>query len=74
MSAHSNHKVLKENGQIETENLLNGKWRFRYYKEPKQIEENVIMDYDLLTEEINVPGHIQLQGFGEPQYVNTQYP
>ena len=23
---------------------------------------------------INVPGHLELQGFGSPQYVNTQYP
>ncbi len=24
--------------------------------------------------DIKVPGHIQLQGYGQPQYVNTMYP
>ena len=24
--------------------------------------------------EINVPGHIQLQGYGKPQYINVAYP
>lgn len=74
LPAHSDHKILTENGEIETEILLNGKWKFQYYKEPKLVDEEVPVNREVLTEEIKVPGHIQLQGYGKPQYVNTQYP
>ena len=34
-----------------------------------------MVDFDVTSfDEIKVPGHIQLQGYDKPQYVNTQYP
>lgn len=55
---------------------LNGQWRF-YYAE--RIDERPVGFYSpgfdcSAWDEIRVPGHIQLQGYGRPQYVNTQYP
>ncbi|MDR1559279.1 MAG: DUF4981 domain-containing protein [Clostridiales bacterium] len=55
---------------------LNGLWRFHYAKNNKQaIAGFESMDYDCREwDSIRVPGHIQLEGYGVPQYVNTQYP
>src|SRR5699024_12244379 len=40
-----------------------------------RIEHFYEMNYDCSGwETIQVPGHIQLQGYGKPQYVNTMYP
>ncbi|NLO84676.1 MAG: DUF4981 domain-containing protein [Clostridiales bacterium] len=55
---------------------LNGLWKFHYAKciskRPKGFE---AADYDCENwSDIRVPGHIQMQGYGHPQYVNTQYP
>lgn len=74
LAAHSDHKTLGEKEKIRTEILLNGKWQFKYYEEPRLFDEAIITNQELLTDVINVPGHIQLQGYGKPQYVNTQYP
>lgn len=59
ISSHSTHEYIS--GNIEWKKSLNGTWKFLYMdsKEWKSIE---------------VPGHIELQGYGNPQYVNTMYP
>lgn len=52
--------------------LLNGQWRFHYASSPELAP--------LSTEEISasdtieVPGHWQLQGYGNPHYTNVQFP
>ena len=55
---------------------LNGKWKFKYSEnvmtrpEGFELLESDCSDFS----EILVPGHIQLQGYDKPHYVNTQYP
>ena len=55
---------------------LNGDWQFFYTENPADCPENFWQpDFDRLSwAQIKVPGHIQLQGYGTPQYVNVQYP
>lgn len=55
---------------------LNGKWNFSYavnhYRREKDFYKE---DYDCSTfDYINVPGHIQMQGYDKCQYINTMYP
>lgn len=55
---------------------LNGKWRFHY---AKQLDDTIPNFYtkdfvDNGWDYIQVPGHIQLQGYGVPTYVNIIYP
>ena len=70
--AHSDHAADDK----ELRRCLNGSWRF-YYAEnfsgaPEGFE---AMDFDdSQWDRIQVPGHIQLQGYDVPQYVNIQYP
>ncbi|MGL5367490.1 MAG: hypothetical protein ACRDAG_04220, partial [Cetobacterium somerae] len=54
LSAHSNHKY--EGLNIEWKKCLNGIWDFSYCNTPNWTK-------------IQVPGHMELQGYGEPQYV-----
>ncbi|MCL2248854.1 MAG: DUF4981 domain-containing protein [Oscillospiraceae bacterium] len=56
--------------------LLSGTWKFSYAKNyalaPKGFESP---EFDCKCwETITVPGHIQMQGYDKPQYVNVQYP
>ncbi|MCR2804083.1 glycoside hydrolase family 2 TIM barrel-domain containing protein [Paenibacillus soyae] len=55
---------------------LNGRWKFAFSETPaKRIETFYRTDYDTSAwEEIEVPGHWQLQGYDYPQYVNVRYP
>ena len=56
--------------------LLNGVWKFEYAESlEKSNDEFFKVDYDCTTwNDINVPGHLQLQGYGKPMYVNQIYP
>ena len=66
-----NFKLSKENKQF-----LNGNWLFDYatnYSNTKPIEYYYKVPLNLLSG-IKVPGHMQLQGYDTPKYVNTQYP
>ena len=56
--------------------LLSGIWKFSYARNyqlaPKGFESP---DFDCKCwENITVPGHIQMQGYDKPQYLNVQYP
>ena len=72
--AHSDH-LCTVNGQ-QLKQSLNGTWKFSYCEHPDNRPADFYMvDFDLTSfDEIKVPGHIQLQGYDKPQYVNTQYP
>ncbi|WP_255584915.1 glycoside hydrolase family 2 TIM barrel-domain containing protein [Virgibacillus saliphilus] len=82
VSAHSDHtyyetmKEAQEKGPMNFRHSLNGTWKFSYAPNPKsRMERFYEQDYDCSGwETIQVPGHIQLQGYGKPQYVNTMYP
>lgn len=55
---------------------LNGNWKFFYSINPESRPVK-FFEKDYLCSgwgDISVPGHIQLQGYGQPQYVNTMYP
>ena len=54
---------------------LNGMWKILYAKDLNQsIKDSDFRDLDVHSwDYIKVPGQLELQGFGTPQYVNTQY-
>lgn len=74
LEPHSDHKVIDETENIIEPISLNGKWYFKYYENLQEINFDFIDDPSVLNSEIIVPGHMQLQGYGKPQYVNTMYP
>ena len=55
---------------------LDGEWQFHWSKDPESRPADFYLeDYDVSGwDEITVPGNWQLQGFGKPIYVNSQYP
>ncbi|MBQ8012642.1 MAG: DUF4981 domain-containing protein, partial [Oscillospiraceae bacterium] len=72
--AHSDH-LCTVNGQ-QLKQSLNGTWKFNYTEHPDNRPADFYKtDFDVTSfDDITVPGHIQLQGYDKPQYVNTQYP
>lgn len=62
----------------DTSLLLNGQWRFHYASTPAEAPDNLkTACQPPIPEEwtaIQVPGHWQLQGHGEPHYTNHQFP
>ena len=82
LDAHSSHRYYKHpahahaQGEMEWRKCLNGTWAFHY---AENLEGRPIgfeaPDYDTSGfDQISVPGHIQLQGYDKPQYVNVMYP
>lgn len=55
---------------------IDGMWRILYVSDFSQRVDNFWQpDYDVQSwNYVKVPGQLELQGFGIPQYVNTQYP
>ena len=55
---------------------LNGKWRFAYAINPERREKDFYKEgYNCSSfDYIEVPGHIQMQGYDKCQYINTMYP
>ena len=53
---------------------LNGKWQLGYFPTPGQALDAFLCGDNRPEHAVRVPGHLQLQGFGQPQYVNTMYP
>ncbi len=72
--AHSDHTYTTKDGNLRQS--LNGTWKFNYTEHPDSRPADFYKtDFDVTGfDEIKVPGHIQLQGYDKPQYVNTQYP
>lgn len=55
---------------------LNGVWKFMWCPNPEGVPEG-FEKKDSSTfgwQEIQVPGHMELQGYGQPQYTDTSYP
>ena len=75
LTAHSDHRFGAEKAG-DCFYSLNGTWKFAYarnYKDAiKGFEDPAYPCRD--WEDIHVPGHIQMQGYDAPAYVNTQYP
>jgi len=82
MDAHSDHWFYEKMDQLNLEDNmplkqnLNGKWRFSYSENPSlRIKDFYKEDFDVSGfDYIEVPGHIQLQGYDKCQYINTMYP
>ncbi|MED1471102.1 glycoside hydrolase family 2 TIM barrel-domain containing protein [Bacillus salipaludis] len=82
LPAHSDHKYYetveeaKSTVPMAMRHVLNGDWKFNYAVNPASRPEPFFKkDFDCSGwGTITVPGHIQLQGYGKPQYVNTMYP
>lgn len=81
LPAHSDHmfyerEPIKAWEESDCRYLLSGVWKFSYAENYREaIKGFEAADYDCRGwADIRVPGHIQMQGYGHPQYVNTQYP
>ncbi|WP_053360697.1 glycoside hydrolase family 2 TIM barrel-domain containing protein [Bacillus sp. FJAT-27251] len=82
LPAHSDHKYYetmeeaKSGADMKLRHSLNGSWKFSYSVNPATRPEHFYQTEFSCSgwNEIAVPGHIQLQGYGKPQYVNVQYP
>ena len=75
LDAHSDH--VATDGQGESLRLsLNGAWYFFHARNEQQVIPGFeSADYDCRSwATIPVPAHIQMEGYGHPQYCNTQYP
>ena len=83
LPAHSDHQFFENKEEAMANDRkwrqsLNGTWEFLFCELNKQADEEserfFEMDFKADFQKIEVPGHIQLQGFEDPQYVNTMYP
>lgn len=81
LPAHSDHRFYRSlpelaSGASSLVQSLDGLWRFAYSSCPAQRPENFWQTGADLSGfgSIRVPGHIELQGYGQRRYVNTQYP
>jgi len=81
MPAHSSHRFYGSYEELKSKKSryvqsLNGIWKFHYAKNFEEIIPDFYkMDYDCQSfDNIQVPGHIQLQGYDCPMYVNQVYP
>lgn len=77
LKAHSDHACYRdEAGEQDGRLSLNGEWKFCYSENissaPRGFEREGYDDSHWDT--ISVPSHIQLQGYGHPQYLNVTYP
>lgn len=74
LSAHSDHFFYSDNEELKYS--LNGSWKFQYAENLKNADWSFWQEEfcDKGWDRIEVPSHIQLQGYGTPQYTNTMYP
>lgn len=73
LPAHADCRFADEGGAYLSPIALNGQWSFALFATPAELDFSLISAGEL-PHKINVPGHIQMQGFDYMQYVNTQYP
>ena len=81
IAAHSDHKIYANHLEADADNSsliqnLNGTWKFAWAKNPSEWQQKFYEESDSTNnfDNIQVPGHMELQGYGKPQYVNTIYP
>lgn len=81
IESHSDHKFYANMNEANnnTSSLiqnLNGTWKFAWAKNPSEWKQNFYEENNRTDDfdNIHVPGHMELQGYGKPQYVNTIYP
>ncbi|WP_258171097.1 glycoside hydrolase family 2 TIM barrel-domain containing protein [Paenibacillus sp. R14(2021)] len=82
LDAHSDHRYYRtmeeaaRQAPMSMRHSLNGNWKFSYaVNAASRTERFYEQDFDCSGwADIQVPGHIQLQGYGQLQYVNTMYP
>lgn len=82
IDAHSDHLYYENKDDVKLgydmplRQSLNGKWRFSYaVNQDSRIKDFYKEDCDCSNfDYINVPGHIQMQGYDKCQYINTMYP
>lgn len=81
IEAHSDHLFFESEaayltGETGLRQFLNGTWNFAYAPSPSLRQADFHQEsYDISSfDTIEVPGHIQLQGYDTCHYVNTMYP
>ena len=81
LDAHSDHMYYQRNDADYGDDMplrqsLNGVWKFYYAaNESEQKKDFYRSDYSCGDfDDINVPGHTELQGYDKCQYINTMYP
>ncbi|MCD7894445.1 MAG: hypothetical protein LUG60_12225 [Erysipelotrichaceae bacterium] len=78
MKPYTMHKYYANKNETNSSFIisLNGQWKFSYCTSLKDVISKFYKkDYDCSSwDEIKVPGHLQLQGYGKPMYVNQVYP
>lgn len=77
--AHSDHKHFRKIESAKNEKLdffqcLNGEWLFSYEENFKPSDFYLLEYENEKWNKISVPSHIQLEGYGTPQYTNSVYP
>lgn len=81
LDAHSDHRFYKDMEDMKNKSnslmqSLNGNWSFSYSMNAKERPLDFYnVDFDDQTfDEIQVPGHIELNGYDKIHYINTMYP
>lgn len=78
LKAHSSHHYYanEEEKQSSLIHVLDGTWKFHYANALNEVIDGFEKEsYDCSTwDDIQVPSHIQMQGYGTPMYVNQIYP
>ncbi len=81
LDAHSDHNCYiseqeMRTGQMSLRQSLDGTWKFRWSPAPAERPQDFWQEGfdDTDFDNIQVPGHIELQGYGQLQYINTLYP
>ena len=81
LPAHSAHKFYKTEDELRANRssfqvLLNGVWKFNYAKNFEMAPDGFeLVDKDISGfDSINVPAHMQMEGYGSPTYSNIQWP
>ncbi|MEY8403117.1 glycoside hydrolase family 2 TIM barrel-domain containing protein [Oscillospiraceae bacterium 44-34] len=81
LDAHSDHVCYASageaaQGQTTLRQSLDGMWRFAWSERPAARPADFWRENfdDSAFETIRVPGHMELQGYGQIQYINTLYP
>ena len=81
LNAHSDHVCFANDAELASgvnslRQSLDGQWRLRWSNAPKHRPADFWMDGydDSGFDSVTVPGHLELQGYGQIQYINKLYP